>query len=618
MMRFSVEVKPDIHIVPDWNRDRQIDFSDKKESTNNLPFRFWINDDSDSGDIAEGDSDIPGQTGSWFPGSRTPNWKDQKVNGRSDLIDFFPVWLDISTMLTGYPPSNGITYKLHYPLSALRFIYTDLIRTNAGDYLITDVGSCGPLFNQNISEAETLLIPQNGVTLNTDFFDRIADNPDKGVLLIEASKALTAPLLLTITSNDTILAYTELPLCLSGVEDMFRHKNLRADVDVGGKAKVDDRTTAPNWPDSLCSTTNIIFLHGANVDEQSARGWNAEMFKRLYWSGSKARFHGITWCGDKGSSANYQENVNHAFKTAPYLKDYVASVGGSKIMLAHSLGNMIVSSAMQDYGMSVQKYLMLDAAVASEAFDASLFNNSTNNNPMLHAEWRGYEPQTWSANSHELYSYPDKRSQLTWRGRFASVVSNAYNFYSSEDEVFEMHPDSVSTLTGVDFDHLFIPDDLEHYTWQKQEVFKGRDSSWLPGSLGSTKWWGWGFEKNWLGQTVSDEAANVLTENQLRDEPVFRQNPEFYFRVDNLTDEAVNQMLAMGLPALSPAAGQATNLNVFATQGLGRRDISILKANGWPRNHETYLTRWLHSDCKDVSYFYTYNLFNELVKKGGL
>jgi hypothetical protein len=171
---------------------------------------------------------------------------------------------------------------------------------------------------------------------------------------------------------------------------------------------------------------------------------------------------------------------------------------------------------------------MLDAAVASETFDASLFNAATNNNPMLHAGWREYEPQTWSVNFYELYSSPDKRAELTWKGRFENVVSVAYNFYSSEDEVFEIHPDSVSTLTGVDFDLLFIPDDLEHYTWQKQEVFKGRDSSWLPGSLGSTKWWGWGFEKNWLGQAVPAEDANGLSTNDLKNSPVFRHNPDFY------------------------------------------------------------------------------------------
>jgi hypothetical protein len=629
MIRFSVEVRPNIHLVPDWNRDRQIDLADEKESTNGLSFRFWINDDCDNGDIAEGNSDLPEQGGGWWPMRRNANWEDNKVNGRCDLTDFFPVWLDISAALSNYPSANGITYNLHYPLGALRFVYTDLTRSHAGDYLIsTNIASCGPSCTQSVYEAATVLIPEKGVALNSAFLDRIAANTNKGVLLIEAinvpsrPQLLTAPLLLTIVSNDTILAYTELPLSLSGIEAMFRHKNLRAEIGVRIgiglelKENVADRNTAPNWPDALCCTTNLFFLHGANVDEQAARGWNSEMFKRLWWSGSKARFHGITWYGDKGFDANYQENVNHAFKTAPYLKDYVSSFSGAKIMLAHSLGNMVVSSAIQDYGMNVQKYLMLDAAVASEAFDASLFNATTNNNPMLHADWRGYNPRTWSANFHELYSLPDMRAKLTWCGRFASVVPFAYNFYSSEDEVFETHPDSVSTLTGVDFDWLFIPDDLERYTWQKQEVFKGRNSFWLPGSLGTTTWWGWGFHNFW---TTSGQ-ANGLSTDELKKwpRPVFRHNPDMYVYEDELGTNEVNQMLAMGLPAMSPSAGQTTNLNVFATQGLGRRDISTLKANGWPRNHETYLTRWLHSDCKDVSYLYTYNLFNELVKKGGL
>ncbi|MFA7256541.1 MAG: choice-of-anchor Q domain-containing protein, partial [Kiritimatiellales bacterium] len=621
MLRFSVEIKPEIHLIPDWNRDRQIDNTDKTWNTNSSPYRFWVNDDSDSGDIAEGDSDIPGQTGSWLPGSRTPNCKDQKVNGRSDLTDFFPVWLDIASALTNYPPANGIEYRLSQAGSAVQFVYTDLTASDAGDYLITDVSSCGPSFNQNVYQADTLLIPESGVELNSAFLDRIAANPDKGVLLIEAidvlvekTDILNAPLLLTVVSNNTILAYTQLPLSLSGVEQMFRHKNLRAEI--GGDEQVPLRDTAPNWPDSLCSTTNLFFLHGVNTTEQGARGWQSEFFKRFYWSGSKARFHGITWYGDKGSDANYQENANHAFQTALYLKDYVSSVSGTKIMLAHSLGNIVVSSAIQDYGMSVSKYLMLDAAVASEAFDASMFNAATNNNPMLHAGWREYEPQAWSVNFHNLYSPPDLRAALTWQNRFAAVVSVAYNFYNSEDEVFEIHPDSVSTLTGVDFDYLFIPDDFEHYTWQKQEVFKGRDSSWLPGSLGSTKWWGWGFEKNWLGQTVSPEEANGLSTNELKNSPVFRHSPDWYIHVDNLTTDAVNEMLAMGLPAMSPSAGQVSVVSI-QNNGGGNFDISTLK-NGWPRNHETYLARWLHSDCRDVAYLYTYRLFDELVTEGVL
>jgi len=615
MIRFSVEVKPDIKLISDWNRDRRIDLADKNESINGLPFRFWINDDSDSGDIAEGDSDIPGQTGSIWWWSRTPNHKDQKVNGRSDLPDFFPVWLDIASALTNYPPASGIEYRLSQAGNALQFIYTDLTASNAGDYLITDVASCGSNFTQNVYEADTVKITANGVVLSADFLGRIEADSSKGVLLVEGIAASSAPLFLTVVSNGTTLCEAQLSLSLSGVEQMFRHKNLRSEA--GGSESVADRDTAPNWPDSFCGTTNLFFLHGVNTSEQGARGWQSEFFKRFYWSGSKARFHGITWYGDKGSDANYQENANHAFQTAPYLKDYVSSFSGTKIMLAHSLGNMVVSSAIEDYSMNVSKYLMLDAAVASEAYDVTMFSAATNNNPMLHAGWREYEPQTWSVNFHNLYSSPDLRAAITWKNRFSSVVPVAYNFYSSEDEVFEIHPDSVNMLTGVDFDYLFIPDDLEHYTWQKQEVLKGRDSSWLPGSLGSTKWWGWGFEKNWLGQTVSPEEANGLSTDELRNSPVFRHNPDFYVHVDNLNDVAVNEMLAMGLPAMSPAAGQ-TNLPGFNGPPSRNINISTLKENGWPRDHETYHTRWLHSDCKDIAYFYTYKLFEELITEGGL
>jgi len=267
---------------------------------------------------------------------------------------------------------------------------------------------------------------------------------------------------------------------------------------------------------------------------------------------------------------------------------------------------------------------MLNAAVASEAFDTSIFNNSTNNNPMLHADWRGYEPRTWSANFHELCPEADSRTQLTWRGRFAAVVSNAYNFYSSEDEVFEINPQSVNIMSGVDFDLHIWPfsseiNGLSRYAWQKQEVLKGRDSSWLPGSLGSTKWWGWGFHHNLLGlKAYSAEEANGLSTNELRESPVFRHNPDWYSE-DNLTINEVNQMLALGLPAMSSSVGQA-NVARFNPEGQPPRNINIstLKANGWPRNHPVYGYRWLHSDCKDIACLYTYKLFDKLTTEGDL
>jgi hypothetical protein len=607
-------------LVPDWNHDRAIDMADQNQEGNN-PFRFWINDDNDNGDVSEGDSDVPGQGGGWI-GFEKANYKDNVVNGRSDLPDFLPVWLDIKSVLEGYPVTNGAVYKLSQADGALKFVYTDLTSTGAGDYLVTEAYSCGSNRTQNIYEADTIQITSSGVALDTNFLSRIAVHTNKGVLMMEAVETSTAPLVLEVFANNTIVSRIELPLSLSGVEDMYRKVNLRS------MTEQPQQNAPTNYPDTLSNGKNIVFLHGFNVDEKAARGWNSEMFKRLYWSGSKSKFHAVTWRGNEDGLVDplYQENVNNAFLTAPYLAQYVNTLSGDTIVMAHSLGNMVVSSAIQDHEMSVQKYLMLDAAVASEAFDAALFNNSTNNNPMLHADWRGYEPRTWSANFHELCSGPDPRTQLTWRGRFAAVVSNAYNFYSSEDEVFEINPQSVNIMSGVDFDLNIWPfsseiHGLSRYAWQKQEVLKGRDSSWLPGSLGSTKWWGWGFHHNLLGlKAYSAEEANGLSTNELRESPVFRHHPDWYDE-DNLTltTNEINQMLAVGLPAMSPSAGQSY-INPIQQNGGGNFNMSTLKdsANGWPRNEQPYPQRWLHSDCKDMAYLYTYRLFEEVTAKGGL
>ena len=59
-----------------------------------------------------------------------------------------------------------------------------------------------------------------------------------------------------------------------------------------------DRLTdsqVPNEPDT--NDKNFVFLHGYNVNPDQARGAFADMFKRLYWSGSHAKFYGVTWNG---------------------------------------------------------------------------------------------------------------------------------------------------------------------------------------------------------------------------------------------------------------------------------------------------------------------------------
>src|SRR5690606_9238073 len=68
------------------------------------------------------------------------------------------------------------------------------------------------------------------------------------------------------------------------------------------KPGVPTNTAQPvDYPDSLTNGKYFVFLHGFNVDADSARGWNAEVFKRLHVMGSKARFVGVQWNGSPPS-----------------------------------------------------------------------------------------------------------------------------------------------------------------------------------------------------------------------------------------------------------------------------------------------------------------------------
>ncbi|MFH0908253.1 MAG: hypothetical protein V1929_05790 [bacterium] len=585
-------------LVLDWNHDRTIDAADESQSTVSNPFRFWKNDDNDVGNEAPfSTSDIPGPRLGIEPDSDNGH-----VDGRCDLTDFFPLWLDLKPTIDQLASSGVIQYKLRQADAAVKAVYTDLTRWQAGRYLRIDENRYGASFNQNSYEADTFAITASGVALSDAFVNKIRDDASKGVLLIEGTRATEAPLVLEIWKNGEKVCEKAMPLSIYGVEQMYRRINLRPSgglpTSIGQPA---------NYPDSLCNGKNFIAVHGFNVTADEARGWTAEMFKRLYWSGSRARFWGVTWEGDEGliNPALYVEDVVNAFQAAENLYAQIYGIQGAKIIMAHSLGNMVVSSAIKDYGLNVDKYFMLDAAVAVECYDPAAFDASIGNF-MVHEDWVGYDSRTWCSTWFRLFetlSPPDDRAKLTWQGRFASVLPVAYNFYSSGDEAFEIFPGTPDFDTG-------LPDwvDNARYCWQKQEMLKG---SW------SSAWAGWGFAGaldaalEFL-RTYTAAEANAATDEQLRENPVFLHDPPAMFS-PTIPDQTVNEILAKAVPALSYGAGgnpiNGARLNYNANDH---------KPNGWGRDSFTYGTKWLHNDAKKMAYFYTYALFDKFVEMGEL
>src|SRR5690606_38804603 len=108
------------------------------QATPNRPYRFWINDDDDA-DETKG-NDIPGQNSAKVDYRDTISPGIGQVDGVRDLVDFFPVYLNIQSVLQAFPEST-VSVFLKQEDSALNYIDpswyvdTDLGPTNCLTYL---------------------------------------------------------------------------------------------------------------------------------------------------------------------------------------------------------------------------------------------------------------------------------------------------------------------------------------------------------------------------------------------------------------------------------------------------------------------------------------------------
>jgi hypothetical protein len=627
------------------------------------PFRFWANDVDDAGDF--GGDGIPAEYAN--NDGNICNFGTYFINGRRDLVNFFPVYLNIGSLFQSNALSAGINYSdtnYQFALSqadgVLRFCYTDLTPTNYMNYL-RDTNESGALVPLDPSSYVALnfapsltTISNAGVLINPIFISNIATN-NGGIILVEACTNTTQPLVLTIYHGTNQIAQTSLYLSISGVEQMFRSKNLLLQSD---PRAVPDRLTdadVPNEPDTI--DKNFVFLHGYNVNPYEARGAFADMYKRLYWSGSHAKFYGIMWNGYdtqsqilNGVTGNLETNVVHAFNTASALNTFLNSLSGTNIVAAHSLGNMVVLSTLNDYtNQAINSYFMIDAAVAMEALDGTT-PLSTN---LVHTDWASYGTNLWASYWHNLFPTNDGRSQLTWNNRLAAGLQNAavYNFYSSGEEVLRAYP-NISTPSLVGFggeqilQSVFGTLPIASYLWNMQELLKGRSP--LNDVLGSDHG-GWKFNDAAYGTNsiinsssfthMSPAAAALLPAAELQtnafwDVTDFIGQTPFNWTQDlNLYGSIGsgyaklyrNRLLSDAIPALTLPVG-ANSVSKLTPFGQPNRnfDMQSVYENGWPAGRPQLQVgnpaagEWHHSDFQQVAYTFTYKLFDQFVTIGNL
>ena len=622
-------VAPPVRV--DVDRDNDIDATDAQSLADGAIFRFWCNDDTDKGDYI-------GQSG-----DATPNAGNLKVDGKLDLVNFFPVQIDVSAFRRVW--GNNASFKIRAPWSSgiWHCAVVNGLSADATDSLQTESQTVAG--GAALDSADLVDLDWTGLDLGDVL------RPDgTAMLAFEATRTAQAddgPELVVSLGDAEVFTY-RLAAEMSHVDDMFRFGNLRAAAE--NPAFVPNvPALQPKW-DQGRKDIDVFFTHGFNVSLEDARKWGRILFKRFWHSGFNARFHMLTWEGNyslaPGETFNglhYQHDVWYAQRTGGALKRYVEAAqpdSSKRILMTQSLGNMVACEALRE-GLHVGQYYMFDAAVQSEAIDGTLRAETSVDEPYtkyVPEDWRGYTNACWAANWHRLFAgvSNDARAQMGWTDRFQGALGNAtevYNYYSSGDAVFAETGDVPALLDdavhwGLDWFLWVIPYPtveftFENHCWQKQEVLKGMAT--VAGTLSG----GWGFNVwqeydslsgTWRGVRYSQAGAAAAVNNgSITNRPAFDVSGAAEMINPNATDDDVFLALAKHVPALSsPVGGSAVRVDEIR-ENINMNDTGGVPCpNGWGRPAEKGEYPWKHSDMKDMAYFYVYKLYEQLIQKGDL
>jgi pimeloyl-ACP methyl ester carboxylesterase len=626
-------------LLVDYNRDGKIDSVDVEYWMLGRKFRYWVNECKVKGAIWEEPSLFEAIAGILVG---IDNWRNQHVDGTYDLINLFPIAVDFGPFLSAW--GNELQFKIttEYGEDIFNYTFANINHSSAGSIRTSPQVDIN---NNSLTNAALAILERDGIIIPKSRAMSYGQN--SCLMVAEARKVCDCNLKISVLVQGTEMYCCKLPVKTSSVDEMFRFVNIRGAYE--NEMTQFSGVAAPlNNPDYELADKDVFFVHGFNVDFDGAKNWNREMFKRFWVSGMNARYWGVTWSGDyhviseKFNGLHYHRDVRQALLTAPTFRNLVNVHGRDAVVIGHSLGNMVVSEALLK-GANARAYIMLDAAVASEAYRPELQADSMEVlDKYVQSDWDGYNERSWASNWYTWFTndVADARGKIGWAGHFAPLLNKdgleVYNFYSTGDEVFEEASEVPGLVSGVfhwptfSFNWPFINIDLtlDAYPWQKQEVFKGVNAA---GSLSA----GWGFhcwstninsETVWMKHSAADANA-MVADGSIVTNAVFDRGVSAMFKTA-MTDFEVADILAFHIPAVSSPAGKVAALNGEETNfdlngrenpnGWGRNVDKISNSDDVTTNESTVEYPWLHSDIKNMAYFYIYPAFNQILEKGNL
>ena len=456
-----------VDVAVDADRDGEITFDEKDQTTVEKPFRFWINNDQDDVEVDE----------PIIVEANNRDLLDSTIKTSRDLEDFTRVKIRVGIPLQQLQEGKfkiGLKFKDSAVASPAIRVWPNESDAGSLDYLDDTTAASRQRSKPLIGD--TL----NGTTFIPDsYWSGRSDS--QAHLIFEGVRKGKGELVLVVKHE--ILAEVEsasIHLNLLDVREMYQRARI-----VNEPEAIPHPWDSPNPPaqawswdpwswayseDPGAEPITAVFVHGWRLKYMDFMNWSDTSYKRLWHQGFKGKFYSFRWAsfsGDNnglpygldeelednsgGSSIiippgglTYNASEYRAWLCGPALASFVNQLPnpGKRSLFAHSMGNVISGAALRS-GMLVDFYAMCNSAVAAMAYDPT----------RIHPDYVGYKtPDT----DHD----PAIRNGYGLASKFSGLANmpQIFNFSLPADEA----------LKGWLSNNKFFKADFNNWYWYKE------------------------------------------------------------------------------------------------------------------------------------------------------
>lgn len=429
-------------LMVDANRDGQMSFTDPAihgadQTSADKSYRLWLNDDDDT----QLDPNTAEPTEADKVPATFPDYSKHQIISKRNLEDFARMWInlgDLEGRLTSGEIQVGLRWKAVQSAAPTINIFPSEDGEGSTGYL-TDEAAAGRqiagVFNNAVTDkTNKQTIDQNGTfVFKPDYWNGLNSENPKKCLLFEGSGEGKGELEIVFLdqSGKEIGEGGRVWLDVKNIKKIYQR------YDASGNNQWPSVTFEP---DPSESDQTIIFVHGWNQSPDGSSSFAETVYKRLWHRGFKGRFAAMRWNTDWSSTfnnvpligqtldaylADYNGSEHEAWLAGEALKSFVSSLpGNAKNIVAHSMGNVVVGSALR-HAMTVDNYALLHAAVPASCYDTGLYLEQSQAPGAF-----GYT--YWGTRTPDDDPGP-LTSALAYRGRLAAVQGNLVNFYLPQD-----------------------------------------------------------------------------------------------------------------------------------------------------------------------------------------